>query len=215
MAKTQVPSTTDKKASTSDDTKAASSRTLKAVETLRGPFMAFVADFTSITTKRAELAPKVMKVFGTWQSEVGGSFVEFTRILDPTIGATREEYRKHRSYQAADYLRRLAALTVARARTGAATRAPAISPTAGMARLLKAVLPLIDAGQIDKLWQTLTAELHWSDRQTTNMQRAVDDAATDPLVRLTPPRGTPAASVPRLHVVAVRHTEEVGERKTA
>ena len=81
-------------------------------------------DFTAMAVSREELAPKFMKAFGLWQAETGSTFVEFVRFLVPEIGNTRAEYRNHRAYQAADYLRRLVG-NAARKPTTQAERAAA------------------------------------------------------------------------------------------
>lgn len=84
-----------------------SARLRALIQRVRRPFMAFSEGFQALTTSRAQLAPEFMRAHATYQQEVGGSFVSFVRLLDPSLPEDREGYRNHRSYQAAEYLRRL------------------------------------------------------------------------------------------------------------
>lgn len=50
-----------------------------------------------------------MQAFRAWSAETACySFVAFVQYLDPTVPTVREEYLEHPTYQAADYMRRLA-----------------------------------------------------------------------------------------------------------
>lgn len=161
------------------------------IDGLKRPFTAFVNSFQSITTTRAELAPKFMQVFGTWQAETGKPFVDFVRALDPTVPADRAGYRGHKSYQAADYLRRL----VARRDTGPNRRAarPLRNNVAIMARLLKTILPLIS--NADVVWRAMNEELGLNNRQVTALKQRTE--AEEPLMKL---RGARPMSATVVHV---------------
>lgn len=139
-----------------------STKVATLVDTLRIPFRAFVDGFESLTTARAELAPKFMKAFGAWTAETGGTFVGFVREMDPTVPESREGYRSHKAYQAADYLRRLSA-------PGRLAREPVpldqrpVTPLVALSRLVATVLvPLDTTGSIYAAW---LRECHWSDEQ--------------------------------------------------
>ncbi len=210
-----------KKTATNNATTAAlgevSAKVRKAVEAIRRPFTAFVDDFRMITESRAELAPKFMKAFGLWQTEVGGSFIDFCRILVPDIPAQSRTtadgpgYRDHAAYQAADYLRRLAA-QAARAETTPAERAQRIAdapvtPTTAVARLLKAIMPLLQAQQTASLFDALRTQLHWPDRTVTRIQ--TETQRVEPLVVLREPRGLHALGNLRLAMPAPAAAEEM------
>lgn len=170
-----------------------SARVRSAVDKVRGNFTAFVRDFAALQVNRSELAPNFMRAFGLYQAETGGTFVDFVRLLDNTVGTTRAEYRQHRAYQAADYLRRLVAtsnrataLTAEERATRAAT-AP-VSPIEGMARLIRSFLPLVPEDQKQKLWDSLHVCLHWSDRQVSRVQEMIEDVPA--LLTVRQPRGS-------------------------
>src|SRR5688572_24145650 len=78
-----------------------------AIANIKKPFTAFAQAHASFTMSRAELAPKFMHAYTTWQGETHGTFIGFVRLLNPKVPADREGYRNHAVYQAADYLRRL------------------------------------------------------------------------------------------------------------
>lgn len=187
-----------------------SAKTRKLIDAVRAPFSSFVTQYAELMSTRADLAPSFMRAFGAFAQESGQTFVDFCRLLDPSIGPTRADYRVHRSYLAADYLRRLAAQQ-SRPRVAPSTPATApATPLDGMARLLAAMLPLISADQVSRLWETVSAELHWTERQITSLQHRVENA--DALVNVRPPRGA-GGTVPQLRIAPVRHTadQEQGE----
>lgn len=154
-------------------------KTRKAVEAIRRPFGVFIKDFSSLSEKREDLAPKFMKAFNLWATETGGTFVEFVRFLDPSLPQSSKEYRAHRSYGAADYLRRL----VAQARRGerstertAQERATApATPMVGMARVLSALMQLIPEDQHIKITEAISEELHWNDRQILRLEQLMQE----------------------------------------
>lgn len=168
-----------------------SAKVKKAIEDISKPFAEFVQNFASMSTSRAELAPKFMRAFGLWQAEDGGTFVEFCRVLVPEIGPSRNEYRSHPAYQAADYLRRLVAQNSRREvspeeRARSIQNAPA-SPTTALARFIKTLLPMIKPEEQGTLWKALHSELNMSDRQITRIQQIT--TTVDPVVIVSQPKG--------------------------
>lgn len=185
-------------------------RTARLVEGIRAPFLTFVSDFAALTTSRADIAPKFYKAFLAWQGDTHQTFVQFVRDLDPSIGSARADYRKHKTFQAADYLRRLAIRAAKPAvKKGEAAPAPA-SALDGMARLLASVLPMIHRDQLPKLWEAVSTELHWSPRKMTHLQHLV--AQVDPLASVRPQRGT---TPPQLLVAPARHAHAAEARVAA
>jgi hypothetical protein len=177
------------------------SRSVKRlVDAIRQPFLSFSGDLSGLTVRRGELAPKFMKAYNAWAGETSGSFPVFCQVLDPSIGPTREEYRAHKSFQAADYLRRLVNQQNRPARDANAARPS--TPMDAVARLLKTITPLIGADEITKLHEALKRELHWSDRQVTQLNTRVE--TVEPLAQLRAPKGSTIA-MPPLRIVMNRH----------
>lgn len=167
-----------------------SGKVRKQVDAIRKPFLAFTKNFAALAQSREELAPKFMKTFGAWQAITGGTFVDFVRYLVPDLGATRQEYRTHRAYQAADYLRRLISTQQQRDRRPAnpEERAQgAVTPIDAVARLIKALMPLVQQDQQQRLWDAMYTQLHWTDRQVHRVQNLVQEV--NPLVVARPQRG--------------------------
>ena len=122
-----------------------STKVRNAIEAIKKPFTSFVKDFAALAISREELAPKFMKAFGMWQAETGGTFVDFVRTMDSTVGKVRAEYRAHRSYQAADYLRRIVgnAAKVNRPQTAAERASQPATPTDALARVFASLMTII------------------------------------------------------------------------
>lgn len=158
---------------TADDTMPSAVPTLSAkmrtmIDSVREPFTTFVDDFSALMqTSRAELAPRVMRVFAAYKAETDGTFVDFVRLLDASIPADRQKYRAHRAYQAADYLRRLVTQAP---RALARKRGPRpATPLVALARLIATVLPAVDpTGQV---WAAFVKEMHWSAEQAKRLQK--------------------------------------------
>lgn len=136
----------------------------RQIEALRKPFHAFAHDFGKLAETRAELAPKFMSAYGTYLQQTGGSFVDFCRLIDPSIPAERSAYRAHKSYQAADYLRRL----VARRDVGARRTRPVRSNVTVLARALGSLLPLVK--DQDQFWSGVAAEFGLTQRQVGRLR---------------------------------------------
>lgn len=164
-----------------------SAKVNKAIEAIKKDFVAFSKDFAAISMRREELAPKFQKAFGLWQAETGGTFVSFVRYLDPSVGQARNEYRTHRSYQAADYLRRIMGNVAKRNDAGQGNaegnqQPTAVSPGEGLIRLLASFLKIIPEGQVDRLKEAMKAEFHWDDKRVERTMEQVD--SVDPLVEI-------------------------------
>lgn len=54
-----------------------------------------------------ELAARLMTAFNEYHRLTHGSFVDFVKLLDPSLPYEPQQYRKHRTFQACDYLRRV------------------------------------------------------------------------------------------------------------
>ena len=190
---------------------ALSAKVRKAVAAVSAPFKSFARDYAALNMRREELAPLFMNAARLWMAETKSDFVSFVRMLDPNIGG-RDEYRNHRSYQAADYLRRrdsqLRKVAAAGAPTqpgqrGGVTRAadaPA-APGNALARVLASLMEIIPPERQQEIYGALQTQLHWTPRQIERIQTTVEHV--DPLVhirarveRLTlslPPAGERAA----------------------
>jgi hypothetical protein len=164
---------------------------VRALDTLRTVFTAFVADFKVLEMKRAELAPRFMKTFRKWQGETGGSFVAFVRVMVPDLPMDTKSYKAHSVYNAADYLRTMAA-RLEREGTTPVERARAIanrpaSPRTAMARMMASFLPLIDPSALAALRTAMEEQLHWTTAQVDGIMDLV--GTEQPIVRVRAPRG--------------------------
>lgn len=164
-----------------------SAGTRKMIADIKRPFMAYVNQFAGLAETRAQLAPKFMKIFGKYTSEIGGNFVDFVRVLDPNTPNDRAEYRIFKSYTAADYLRRLAG----RRDTGTNRAKPVRSNLAIMARLLATIQPLVSDGEA--FWKGIAGEFGLTARQVTKLRQVVSSA--QPIIRITVPHPVPARIV--------------------
>lgn len=135
----------------------------KQIDTLRKPFMSYAKDFTLVQESREELAPRFMKIFGAYMQATGESFVAFVRTIDPTVPQDRDGYRAHRSYQAAEYLRRLRNQGSQQGRAK-----PVRSRLAVTARLLGTLASIVkDPGEF---WNGIASELTLTPRQITRLR---------------------------------------------
>lgn len=183
MAKRRDVRTVPADGSVAETTPDLSSKVRKAVDAIKKPFISFTKDFASLAVRREELAPQFMKAFGMWQAETAGTFVDFIRMLVPEIGNTRAEYRNHRAYQAADYLRRIVGNAARRPRTASERATAPAPPTDAIARILASLLTVItDERQQGQVWQAMQTQLHWSNRQVQRLQTQVEHV--DPLVQI-------------------------------
>jgi hypothetical protein len=167
-----------------------SRRTSKRIEDIRAPFRTHVTAFGHMDEKAQDLAPDFMRAFNAWKAETDGTFVTFVRMFDEDVPPNRDPdpkdrtnlgYRNHRTYRAADYLRRL----VAAPEEGAegverGDREGPSSVSEAFVRLLSAIVALIPGNQVDKLWGLIGSELHWSERRVASLREQVQDV--EPLV---------------------------------
>lgn len=212
MAKTQATAVTGREVTAAIEL---SARVRKAVDGIRQPFTDYVAAFKALTTTRAELAPKFMKAFALWAAEQPdgqADFTMFVRFLDPSVPESRAEYRLHAAYIAADNLRSLNNRMQRQARAAATTngetagtaeqpaggRLSPVSHVTAIARLLKAVAPLLSPETQPMLWAALQSQLGWSENQVKRIQNLVSQV--DPLVVIREPRNVHAMGQLRLRL---------------
>lgn len=153
----------------------------KQIDAVTKPFFAFAKAYGDLAVTRAKLAPQFMKACAGWQAETSGTFVEFVRLLDPTVPADREARKAHKVYNAAEYLRRL----ITRRDVGGAATKPVRSRLSDLARLIKTLIPIVRDEQA--LWQGISVELGLAPRQITRLRKEV--AAVEPILdlrRVTP-----------------------------
>lgn len=179
-----------------------SAKIRKLVLDIKRPFMLYVDKFAVIQQNRAELAPKFMRAASLWSAETGGRFTDFVRMIDPSVPAHRGSaaepngYRDHKTFQAADYLRRLAGVGGRKDVTGNRAK-PIRSKTGDMARLLATVLAF--TSEPDRLWAGVAAEFSMTTRQITKLKQVV--AASQPLIRI--PTNVKPVRVHLIHAEAV------------
>lgn len=184
----------------------------RTVVNLRQSFIAYTEDFRLVNESRAELAPKFMKAFAAYQQETGGGFLPFVRLFAPDMpensrpNADNEGYINHAAWQAANYLKRLADQQ-ARAATTPQQRAQDIAnrpvpPTVAVARLVKAIMPLIQPNAEMQIWEALREQLNWPERMVERIRK--EAKVIEPLVILREPRGAHTTGNFRLAQVPVR-----------
>lgn len=165
-----------------------SKRVARRIEDVRAPFRTHVTAFGHMDEKAQDIAPDYMAAFAAWRAETEGNFVTFVRLFDDTVPANRDPdpadknnqgYKNHRTYRAADYLRRLAPL-VEEGEEGREEREGPTSVSDAFVRLLAAIVALIPGNQVEKLWEVIGKELHWSERRVTTLRESVQDV--EPLV---------------------------------
>lgn len=161
-----------------------SAKVTKAIASIEKPFAAYTLDISHVFEARKSLAPKFMRACGLWQAETGGNFVAFVRVLDPTVPESREGYRAHSSYMAADHLRRLAGQSHERAEEEQTGPSP-VTPLEGMARIIAGLLPLVGS-DTEAVWKSFASALHWSDAQIGRLQKLVNES--EPLLQAHIPR---------------------------
>lgn len=146
---------------------AVSAKVRTMIDHIREDFTAFVDGFTALTSARATLSPKFMKAFGAWQAETGGNFVSFVRLLDPEVPEDRDGYRAHKSYQAADYLRRLQAGATRETSEIPESERP-VTAYRALAYFVATVLPTLDPS--GALWTAFVEQMHWTEQQAARLQ---------------------------------------------
>lgn len=171
-------------------------RTVRLIDAVRVPFKTHVTMFGHMDEKAADLAPGFMRAFDSWKAETDGSFVTFVRLFDDTIPANRDPdpkdrtnqgYRNHRAYRAADYLRRLAGPRDTEERDTGEEREGPLPVSMAFIRLLAAIVALIPGNQVEKLWEIIGSELHWTEGRVTTLRTQVEEV--EPLVEAKADRG--------------------------
>lgn len=167
-------------------------RIVRMVDGIRSAFNDFTAEFKKVSERRAEFAPKFMKVFHAWQGETEGTFVAFVRVLVPELPMDTKGYKAHAAHIAADNLRSLYNRLERGKKLTPVERAKAIqnkpvAPRAAYTRLMAAFLPLIDDTGKEALRKAMSEQLHWTEAQIKGI--FADSDETTPLVRVKPPRG--------------------------
>lgn len=143
----------------------------RLVETLtdvQQQFAAFTNTFASLTARRDAFAPVFMRAYRQYHRETGRTFIAFVQELDKTVPADRALYPKHRSYQAAIYLRRLdeAPETTASHRT-------TMAPFDVLAAVIKGFLPLVPPKQAAAVWVAVARTSRWRERDILRLQARV------------------------------------------
>lgn len=162
--------------------------TQRALSGIKGQWNEYAKAFAVMTQKRSDLAEPLMKLYGACLSDLGRlTFVNFLRMIDPTMPANRDEeeiggkivagYRTHPTYQAGLYLQRLTTTGQGgRARGGAR----GINAVDRMARVLATMIPLV--ADEAKFWQAVAAELQIDGAALTRLQNKTKE--TEPLIKL-------------------------------
>lgn len=135
------------------------------IDALKRPFSAFVSDFKSLGQSRQELAGPFMQAFDAYETETEGTFIQFCRLVDPSIPSDRALYRNDPAYQAATYLRRLVQQQAIKPRRRGPKPA---TPLVALARFVATVLPLVDP--TGAIWSAFVQEMHWTERQAKQVK---------------------------------------------
>lgn len=133
-------------------------------------FLAFTSAFAGITARRDQMAPPFLKLWRQYERETRGSFVAFVRELDPDVPAARAGYTRHRSFQAALYLRRLAEAPGTQAKYR-----QTLLPFDLLARVIKGVLPLVHPHE-PEAWAVIKAASGWRERDLRRLEQRVEKA---------------------------------------
>lgn len=154
-----------------------------AINAIRKPVSDYLNGLAAINIKRDEIAPQLMKAFGMWQAETGGTFVDFCRFLLPDAIPAGREYRTNSSFMALDYMRRMVAGTTARPVDQRKRGGPqAASPKYAIARVVSSLLRIIPKDQHDSIFTAFKTELAWREDRITELRQLAE--STDPLVQI-------------------------------
>ncbi len=191
-ANDQGDGATDATTGSQEAPKPLGARVVKQIDAIREAFNSYTSQLAAITERRAEFAPKFMKVFHAWQAETKGTFVAFVRVLVPELPMDTKGYKGHVAHIAADNLRTLYN-RLERAKAGTPVeRAQAIAnkpvaPRAASVRLIAGFLGLLDANALEALKRAMQEQLHWSEAVVDGFITEAGEAS--PLVRVRPPKG--------------------------
>lgn len=188
---------------------ALSARTRTLIDKARDGFLGFVKTHSGFLLKREDIVGPFAKAWKAFKEETTLTLADFARQFDPSVPADRDGYRAHSTYRAAENLmalhRQLERAKQAKEAGTTASGPQRATPLDAVARMLKSVLPLISADQVDRLWETVTKELGWTEQQVTNLKNRTSEA--EALLAVRPPRGF-GGTVPQLRIATVRHTDE-------
>lgn len=177
---------------TQDTPKPLSTRIAKQIDGIRETFNGYTNGLKLVNERRADFAPKFMKVFNAWKDETQGNFVAFVRVLVPDLPMQRAGYIVHPAHVAADNLRSLYnRLERARKRTPAeqaqAEASKPVAPRQASLRLVASFLPYLEPSALDALKKVMKEQLHWSDNVVETFVAEATEAT--PLLRVRVPRG--------------------------
>jgi len=206
-----------------DAGKGITAKTKRLIEGIEKRFSTYVKNFIGVRKSGEELAPEFMKAFNQWASEVGrgATFVKFVQMLDDSVPirsrtqGDEQGYRDHRTYQAADYLRKINAGTRSRSTAGAGdaegTQAGKRAATVSnpVLRVLAALQNLLPMGQRHTLWEATMQEFGWNQQQVQKAQAQINDQKVTPLVIANATR-----NLDRLRLTIPAHAEEGEEEAT-
>lgn len=180
-----------------------SKRLKDALNDLRPAFRDINVGLDQLTKKRAEIAPIFMKTYELWRRETRRPFIAFVHELDPSMPVERSEYRTHRSYRAAAYLKQLVEqpdTTTPRGRT----------PLFMLAVTIKSLLPFCGAQKDQEATiATLVHATQWRERDRTRLVARIRKArpiALPQLARLVKPEAIRAS---KAAVVAFEQRQQV------
>lgn len=159
-----------------------SHRLSHALDAVRDEFGPFRDSFAALTASRVALAPRLLAAWTLWQRETKRSFIAFVRELDRSVPAERAAYTRHRSYQAALYLKDLATKPPATRRSVSAFRLLAI--------VIKSVRPAVKANE-ETTFKLIEKASRWRPRDMERLRKAVKRARPIPfpgIPQLGPPR---------------------------
>jgi hypothetical protein len=150
---------------------------------IRTEFKAFTDAFSMLSVRKAHFAPAFMKAFALWERETGRSFVAFVQQLDSTVPADRNEYPKHRAFQAACYLRRL---VEAPATVSGKKERVSMSPFALLAVVLKSLAPIVGAREATHAFGVVVKAGKLHQRDADRLRKAIESARVMPLLSHQP-----------------------------
>lgn len=136
------------------------------MDALRTEFRGFTHDLGVLTTRRAELAPAFMASYKLYHRETKRTFVAFVHELDRDMPTDRSRYMKHRSYQAALYLRRLDEVPSNGHRSST-------TPLELLARVIRGLLPLLHPHE-NAAWNAIAAASKWRPRDLERLRTRVN-----------------------------------------
>lgn len=147
----------------------------KELDALREEFHDYLTSFSS----RSDFAPSFMRTYTHWHQATRGTFIAFVRALDPAVPPERVKYVRHRSWQAACYLKRL----VEAPETQAKYR-QSVSPLRLLSRVLRTLLVSVGESQYDAVWQAVAESSRWRDRNLKNLHAMTNRSGVLPLPHL-------------------------------